>query len=60
MSLKISIRAAANAPRPVRRAAGDLLMRIDTLTITAIAHTMPMPMLRIPRSGRLRVLRTAS
>jgi len=53
-SLKISISAAANAPRPVSNAAGDLLTRIDTAMMVAIIHTMPCAVFRMPFSGRLR------
>ena len=50
-SLKISIRAAAKAPSPPRRAIGDLLMSIDMQIMVIIIHTIPFATFITPLRG---------
>lgn len=52
VSLKTSIRTAAKAPSPVIRLNGDLLIRMETMTITAIQEKITWKIWIKPFIGR--------
>ena len=54
-SLKINISAAANAPSPVSRAAGDRSTSKATDMMAIIIHTSPLATLRMPLRGKFLV-----
>ena len=66
LSLKISSRIAAEAPRPVRKIFGDLPISIETISTAPIIQTIPCAVCRSPliglfcHAGRCTAIRNAA